>query len=316
MPFVLEPDLPRLLLLCSPRAALPAWSGRASIARGGAEKFLGEAPLRIGDRPVPLVPRRERGRGAAAQAARRASWRGGGRAGTSSISTTTHDRPGRGPADLPRPGHLLRPARLQLGDAAGRGPGPADGPGPGRAGALAEPDLGGEAVRGAGWRSSTAGSAPAATAAIASSAGRSGPTLRRLDAVAAQNEEYAARFVDLGVPERAGQRHRLGQVRRPGERPEQRRGRSRCAGSWGSSPADLVFVAGSTMEGEEAAALAAYRAARRRAPAAPADPGPPPRRAVRAGRRLAASGTGRRCVRRSRPETAAPSGRRPRRRSS
>ena len=39
------------------------------------------------------------------------------------------------------------------------------------------------------------------------------------------------------------------------------RGRSPCGGL-GLSAADVVFVAGSTMDGEEVAALAAYRAAR------------------------------------------------------
>ena len=75
-------------------------------------------------------------------------------------------------------------------------------------------------------------------------------------------DEYAARFVDLGVPERSGQRHRLGQVRRSGERPEQRPDARALRRTLGLVPADLVFVAGSTMEGEEAAALGAYRAAR------------------------------------------------------
>ena len=89
-----------------------------------------------------------------------------------------------------------------------------------------------------------------------------GPTLRRLDAVAAQTEEYAARFVDLGVPR---QRVRVtGSVKYDGlesdrNNPQDARAPRR---RWASRPADLVFVAGSTMEGEEAAALAAYRAAR------------------------------------------------------
>ena len=39
-----------------------------------------------------------------------------------------------------------------------------------------------------------------------------GPTLRRLDAVAAQTEEYADRFVDLGVPRAAGAGHGVGEV--------------------------------------------------------------------------------------------------------
>ena len=87
------------------------------------------------------------------------------------------------------------------------------------------------------------------------------PTLDRIDVVAAQNAEYARRFVELGDSRRSGQCHRLGQVRRTGERPEQRKTRE-LRQLLGLSPTDLVFVAGSTMEGEEAAVLAAYRAAR------------------------------------------------------
>ena len=88
-----------------------------------------------------------------------------------------------------------------------------------------------------------------------------GPTLWRLDAVGAQTDEYAERFIDLGVP-RPHVRV-TGSVKYDGL--ESDRGNPRTAGlrrSLGLSSADLVFVAGSTMEGEEAAALAAYRAAR------------------------------------------------------
>ena len=92
-----------------------------------------------------------------------------------------------------------------------------------------------------------------------------GPTLRRLDAVAAQTEEYAARFVDLGVP---SQRVRVtGSVKYDGLESDRDNPKTLALRrELGLSPADLVFVAGSTMDGEEAAALAAYRAARRRHP--------------------------------------------------
>jgi 3-deoxy-D-manno-octulosonic-acid transferase len=87
-----------------------------------------------------------------------------------------------------------------------------------------------------------------------------GPTLRRLDAVAAQNGEYAARFVELGVP---AQRVRVtGSVKYDGLESDRNNSRTlSLRRALGLDPADLVFVAGSTMEGEEAAALAAYRAA-------------------------------------------------------
>ena len=92
-----------------------------------------------------------------------------------------------------------------------------------------------------------------------------GPTLRRLDAVAVQTDEYAERFVDLGVP-----RPRVkvtGSVKYDGlESNRNNPGTLELRRGLGLSGADLVFVAGSTMEGEEAAALAAYRAARRRHP--------------------------------------------------
>jgi 3-deoxy-D-manno-octulosonic-acid transferase len=88
-----------------------------------------------------------------------------------------------------------------------------------------------------------------------------GPTLRRLDAVAVQTEEYAERFVDLGVPR---QRVRVtGSVKYDGLECDRNNPKTlalrRELGLWAS---DVVFVAGSTMEGEEAAPLAANRAAR------------------------------------------------------
>jgi 3-deoxy-D-manno-octulosonic-acid transferase len=88
-----------------------------------------------------------------------------------------------------------------------------------------------------------------------------GPTFRRLDAVAAQTPEYAERFVSIGVPrERV---HVTGSVKYDGL--ESDRGNARTLAlrrELGLSAPDVVFVAGSTMEGEEAAVLEAYRAAR------------------------------------------------------
>lgn len=89
-----------------------------------------------------------------------------------------------------------------------------------------------------------------------------GPTLRRLDSVAAQTDEYADRFVDLGVPR---DRVRVtGSVKFDGL--ECNRSNPRTVAlrrDLGLGPAHLVFLAGSTMEGEEAAALTAYREARK-----------------------------------------------------
>ena len=73
------------------------------------------------------------------------------------------------------------------------------------------------------WRSSTAGSASAASAAIAGCGRSCGPLVRRIDLVAAQNDEFAERFRALGAAHECGSRHRLDQIRR-------RRDRSRQSG--------------------------------------------------------------------------------------
>ncbi len=88
-----------------------------------------------------------------------------------------------------------------------------------------------------------------------------GPTFWRLDSVAAQTEEYAERFVDLGVP--SPHVRVTGSVKYDGL--EADRGNPRTVAlrrELGLSAADVIFVAGSTMEGEEAAALDAFRKAR------------------------------------------------------
>ncbi|MHC5537824.1 3-deoxy-D-manno-octulosonic acid transferase, partial [Singulisphaera rosea] len=92
-----------------------------------------------------------------------------------------------------------------------------------------------------------------------------GPTLRRIDTVAAQNDEYAARFVDLGIPR---QNVRVtGSIKYDGLECDRDNPKTLALRrELGLSAVDLVFVAGSTMEGEESAALNAYRAARVRHP--------------------------------------------------
>lgn len=92
-----------------------------------------------------------------------------------------------------------------------------------------------------------------------------GPTLRRLDSVAAQTDEYAERFVDLGVPR---PRVRVtGSVKYDGLEADRNNPRTLALRrELGLSAAELVFVAGSTMEGEEEAALEAFRIARARHP--------------------------------------------------
>jgi len=92
-----------------------------------------------------------------------------------------------------------------------------------------------------------------------------GSTLRRIDAVTAQTDEYAARFIDLGVPT---QRVRVtGSIKYDGLECDRSNPKTLALRrALGLSASDLIFVAGSTMEGEEAAALAAFRAARARHP--------------------------------------------------
>ena len=88
-----------------------------------------------------------------------------------------------------------------------------------------------------------------------------GTTLRRIDAVAAQDPEYARRFVELGIP---GDRISVtGSVKFDGLESDRNNKRTQeLRRELGLSSSDLVFVAGSTMEGEEGAVLKAYRAAR------------------------------------------------------
>jgi 3-deoxy-D-manno-octulosonic-acid transferase len=88
-----------------------------------------------------------------------------------------------------------------------------------------------------------------------------GTTLRCIDVVAAQDADYARRFVDLGVP--SDRVSVTGSVKYDGLESDRNNARTRdLRKELGLSHSDLVFVAGSTMDGEEAAALAAFRAAR------------------------------------------------------
>lgn len=90
-------------------------------------------------------------------------------------------------------------------------------------------------------------------------------TLNQLDLVAVQGDEYADRFIDLGVPE---SRVKItGSVKYDGLETDRDNSRSlQLRRELKLHPADLVFVAGSTMEGEESAALAAYQKALKQHP--------------------------------------------------
>ena len=87
------------------------------------------------------------------------------------------------------------------------------------------------------------------------------PLFRRIGLVAAQTGEYGDRFQDLGVE--ADRVVVTGSVKYDGlESDRENRGTIQLRHDLEIRPSDLVFVAGSTMDGEELAAFEAYRSAR------------------------------------------------------
>lgn len=88
------------------------------------------------------------------------------------------------------------------------------------------------------------------------------PTFRRFDSVAVQTLEYADRFADLGVDRR--KISVTGSVKFDGLEGDRGNAETQTMRRvLGLTSAQIVFVAGSTMEGEEEAALEAYREARK-----------------------------------------------------
>ena len=86
-------------------------------------------------------------------------------------------------------------------------------------------------------------------------------TMRRIDLVAAQSDTYASRFRALGIG--PGRLRVTGSIKYDGVESDRSNTRTLALRrALGISASDVVFVAGSTMEGEEQAALDAYRAAR------------------------------------------------------
>ncbi len=85
------------------------------------------------------------------------------------------------------------------------------------------------------------------------------PLLERIDVIAAQNEEYAARFLALG-----GRPQTVlvtGSLKFDGAQTDRRNPQtSRFRALAGFAPDDVVFLAGSTQEPEESLALATFRA--------------------------------------------------------
>ncbi len=92
-----------------------------------------------------------------------------------------------------------------------------------------------------------------------------GPLLRQLDLVAAQNAGYAERFSQLGA--RPDVVHITGSMKFDGaEMDRSNPATARLRALAGLQPGDIVFLAGSTQEPEEEAALAAFAALRTRWP--------------------------------------------------
>jgi 3-deoxy-D-manno-octulosonic-acid transferase len=258
MPLVLNAVYLALLLLCSPWLAYKA-ARSGKYREGWSEKFLGDAPRRIGDRPcvwfhavsvgeVLLLKPLVRG-----LARRRPGW-------DLVISTTT--RTGLDVARRTFPDLVTFYAPLDFSWATRRAVARV------RPTVLALIEL--ELWPNLVYACKSAGARVAILNGRLSRRSHRGyrrlrgplaPTLRRLDAVAVQTDEYAERFVDLGIPR---QRVRVtGSVKFDGLETDRDNARTlSLRKELGLSTFDVVFVAGSTMEGEEAAALWAYRAAR------------------------------------------------------
>ena len=262
MPYLLDAVYLGLVLILLPRGWSIGASARASTARAGPRSSGGWSPggsaTARASGSTPSASARSCCSGRSSP-----SWRGGGPAGRS--SSRRPRRPAWRWPGGPSPSWSPSTPRST---SAGRPAGPSSGSGR-RCWSWSRLELWPNLIR-AAKRAGAAGGdrqRPAeragATAAIAGSEALLGPTLRRLDLVAAQSEESPDRFLDLGVPADRVVSHRLGQVRRPGGDRQTPRRPGDSGGRWGSTGDAPVFVAGSTMEGEEAAALAAYRAARR-----------------------------------------------------
>ena len=259
MPFALNLIYAAALVICSP-VLFYRWLRNGKYREGWAEKLLGKAPLRIGDHPClwfhavsvgevlllrPLVQEMAR---------RRPNWQV-----VISTSTSTGLAVARraypdlvtfyAPLDFSwstrRAIARVRPTVL----------------------ALVELELWPNLIRAAKRSGSkvaiiNARLSPRSYRGYRSLRGPLQPTLGRIDVVAAQNTEYARRFIDLGIPS-----HRIsvtGSVKYDGLESDRNNAKTReLRQLLGLATTDLVFVAGSTMEGEEAAVLAAYNTARR-----------------------------------------------------
>ena len=258
MPYLLDALYALLLLASSPILALRAWRD-GKYRRGWSQKLFGKAPRRIGDRPCvwfhavsvgevlllrPMIADLVR---------RRPGWE-------VVVSTTT--RAGLEVARREFPELITFYAPLDFSWAVRRAVARV------RPSVLALVEL--ELWPNLVWAAKRSGARVAIVNGRLSTRSHRGyrklrgpltPTLLRLDAVAAQSGEYAERFVDLGIP--ADRVRVTGSVKYDGLEADRDNPRTiALRRALGLSTADVTFVAGSTMEGEEAAALEAYRRAR------------------------------------------------------
>ena len=197
--FRAQPDLPGFARPCVPLSDLPGVRGRGSIARAGPRRCWARLPLRIGDRPcvwfhavsvgevLLLRPLVERAGAAAAGVGgrrldddRRPVWRWRGGPIPTWLPSTPHSILA-GRPDAPWPGSGRRSWCWSSWRS-----------GPTWSGRPSESGAGVAIINGRLSLRSHRG--------YRKLRGPLGPTLRRLDAVAVQTEEYAERFVDLGVP--------------------------------------------------------------------------------------------------------------------
>ena len=302
MPFVLEPDLLR-----RPRVLLPLLLYRmfrsGKYREGWSREVPGRGPAPDRRSALPLVPRGQRGRGPAAPAA-------GPRAGAAAAGLGRrhldhdHDRPGGGAADLSRPGHVLRPARLQLGDRAGPWPGSGRPCWPWSSWSSGRTWSGRRSGAGAKVAIINGRSAPAATAATASSAGRwarpsagSTPWPPRTRNMPSGSSTWASPRQRVSV---------TGSVKYDGLESDRNNARTLDAAQGAGALAGRPGLRGREHDGG-GRGRGAGGLPGRAAPASrpPAGPRPAPRRAVRAGGRLARASRARRSLRRSRAGTTA-----------
>ena len=260
MPFALNLIYAAALVVFSPLICY-RWLRAGKYREGWVEKLLGKAPLRIGDHPCfwfhavsvgevlllrPLV--REMAR-------RRPNWQ---------VVISTSTSTGLAVARRTYPDLVTFYAPLDFSWSTRRADrtDPSDGPGACRAGALAQLDPGRQAIRCQG-RDHQCPAQPAELSGLPQPAAArcsrpwaaSTSWLRRTRNTPGGSSTWEFPVIAISV---------TGSVKYDGLESDRNNAKTReLRQLLGLAPTDLVFVAGSTMEGEEAAVLAAYNTARR-----------------------------------------------------